>query len=106
MDTMTQDILDKIKTNVGCAKSIDDKEKVSIAKLDNMPMIAKEHKVEREFIEILTNYQSDDLCSYPEYRGKPYFSIHYRENGEEFVGYGTYKIEVLSRYLRDYFFRG
>ena len=58
---------------------------------------------EREFIEILTNYTPDDLCTYPEYRGKPYYSIHYRENGEEFVGYGTYKIEVLSRYLQDYF---
>ena len=43
MDIMTQDILDKIATNVGCAKPIDDKEKVSIAKLDKMPMIAKEH---------------------------------------------------------------
>lgn len=26
------------------------------------------------------------------------------ENGEQFVGFGTYKIEVLSRYLREYFF--
>ena len=60
--------------------------------------------IKREFIEIITNYPPDDLCTYPEYRGKPYYSIHYRENGEEFVGFGTYKIEVLSRYLQDYFF--
>ena len=61
-------------------------------------------KGEREFIEILAQYVPNDLCTYPEYRGKPYYSIRYRENGEEFVGYGTYKIEVLSRYLQDYFF--
>ena len=61
-------------------------------------------KGEREFIEIFAEYRNDDYDTLPEYRGKPYYSIHYRENGEEFVGYGTYKIEVLSRYLRDYFF--
>lgn len=57
----------------------------------------------REFIEIITQYVPDDICTYPEYRGKPYFSIRYKENGEEFVGYGTYKIEVLSSFLREYF---
>lgn len=67
--------------------------------------LAERPQGEREFIEILTNYPPDDLCTYPEYRGKPYYSIHYRENGEEFVGYGTYKIEVLSEYLREYFFK-
>ena len=73
--------------------------------IDNAPTIEpKRPQGEREFIEILTNYPPDDLCTYPEYRGKPYYSIHYRENGEEFVGYGTYKIEVLSDYLRVYFF--
>lgn len=61
-------------------------------------------KGEREFIEILTQYVPDDICTYPEYRGKPYYSIHYRENGENFVGYGTYKIEVLSRWLKEDFF--
>lgn len=58
----------------------------------------------REFIEIITQYYPDDIVTYPEYKGKPYYSIHYRENGEEFVGYGTYNPDVLSRYLRDYFF--
>jgi len=57
----------------------------------------------REFIEIIAQYVPDDVCIYPEYKGKPYYSIHYKENGEDFVGYGTYKPEVLSRYLRDYF---
>ena len=59
---------------------------------------------EREFIEILTQYFPDDLCPYPEFKRKPYYSIRYRENGEEFDGYGTYNIKVLSRYLKDYFF--
>lgn len=38
--------------------------------------------------------------------GKPYYSIMYVENGERFNGYGTYKIDVLSRYIRDYFIYG
>lgn len=58
----------------------------------------------RKFIQILTRYEPDELVTYPEFKGKPYFSILYEENGEQFVGFGTYKIEVLSRYLREYFF--
>ena len=61
-------------------------------------------KGEREFIEIITRYFPDDIVTYPEYRGKPYYSIHYLENGEEFVGYSTYNPDVLSSYLRTYFF--
>lgn len=41
--------------------------------------------------------------TYPKYKGKPYFSIKYTENGQEFIGYGTYKPEVLSEYLKEYF---
>lgn len=62
-------------------------------------------KGEREFIEILAQDVPDDLCTYPEYKGKPYYSIHYKQNGEDFVGFGTYKPEVLSRFLRDYFLK-
>lgn len=58
---------------------------------------------EREFIELVVEYPPPDLCTYIEYRGKPYFSIKYRENGEAFVGFGTYKPEVLSQYLKEYF---
>lgn len=61
---------------------------------------------EREFIEILAQNVPEDLCTYPEYKGKPYYSIHYKVNGEDFAGFGTYNPEVLSRYLRDYFMRG
>lgn len=57
----------------------------------------------RKFIRIITEYHSDELVTYKEFRGKPYFSIMFEENGETFVGFGTYKIDVLSRYLRDYF---
>lgn len=60
-------------------------------------------KMDREFEELEVTYPPDDVCTYPEYRGKPYFAIKYKENGEHFVGYGTYKPEVLSQYLRDYF---
>jgi len=41
--------------------------------------------------------------TYPGYKEKPYYSIRYIENGEEHVGYGTYDLEVLSQYLKEYF---
>lgn len=55
----------------------------------------------RTFQEIVVEYLSYN--TYPEYKGKPYFSIKYTENGQEFIGYGTYKPEVLSEYLKEYF---
>ncbi len=58
---------------------------------------------ERKFEEIVVEYPPDELCTYPEYRGKPYFSIMYEENGEHFIGFGTYKPDVLSSYIREYF---
>ena len=50
---------------------------------------------------IVVEYPS--ISAYPEYEGKPYFSIKYTENGQEFIGYGTYKPEVLSEFLKEYF---
>ena len=35
---------------------------------------------------------------------KPYYNIQYKENGEGFIGYGSYNIDVISGYLRRYFF--
>ena len=58
----------------------------------------------RNFMRIITTYCPDDVICYEEYKGKPYFSIEYQENGETFVGYSTYNPDVLSRFLRDYFF--
>lgn len=55
----------------------------------------------RKFLEIVTKYPK--ICAYPEYEGKPYYSIKYEENGETIVGFGTYKPDVLSQYLREYF---
>lgn len=55
----------------------------------------------RIFQEIVVKYPS--ISTYPEYKGNPYFSIKYTENGQEFIGYGTYKPEVLSEYLKEYF---
>lgn len=57
----------------------------------------------RKFEEIVVEYPPADLCTYPEYKGKPYFSIKYEENGEHIIGFGTYNPEVFSRYLREYF---
>lgn len=59
----------------------------------------------RKFEEIMVEYPSAELCTYPEYKGKPYFSIKYEENGKHTIGYGTYKPEVLSEYLRKYFIK-
>ena len=55
----------------------------------------------RVFKGIVVEYPSYN--AYPEYEGKPYFSIKYTENGQELIGYGTYKPEVLSEYLKEYF---
>ena len=57
----------------------------------------------KNFEGIIVTYHSDDIIPYPEYKGKPYFSIQYEENGEHHVGYGTYNPQVLSRYIKDYF---
>ena len=65
--------------------------------------IAKNDLLVREFEEIVVEYPPEDLCTYPEYKGKPYFSIKYKEGNDYFIGYGTYNPEVLSRYLKDYF---
>lgn len=60
-------------------------------------------KQTRVFVELVVRYSDPELCTYKEFKGKPYYSIKYIENGETYVGYGTYKPEVLSQYLREYF---
>lgn len=49
------------------------------------------------FIELRVSYPKSAF-------GSPYYSIRYKENGEETEGYGTFDLEVLSKNLRDYFF--
>ena len=71
--------------------------------LDRVPSAQQEDRTSREFIELIVEYPPEDICTYPEYKGKPYYSIKYREDGEGFIGYGTYSPKVLSRYLHDYF---
>lgn len=61
----------------------------------------------KEFVEIVVSYPPADLCVYPEYKGKPYYSIKYRENGKEYyTGFGTYNIEILSQWIKEYFITG
>lgn len=55
----------------------------------------------RIFQKIVVDYPS--VSAYPEHEGKPYFLIKYTEDGQDFIGYGTYKPEVLSEYLIKYF---
>ena len=57
----------------------------------------------RTFVELFVEYPDPELCIYKEYKGKPYYSIKYIENGKTYVGYGTYSPEVLSKYLKEYF---
>ena len=59
----------------------------------------------RKFEEIVVEYPPAELCTYPEYKGKPYFSIKYEENGKHIIGFGTYSSEVLSEYIREYFIK-
>ena len=63
--------------------------------------IQPEQQHGRVFKGVVVEYPSYNI--YPEYIGKPYFSIKYTENGQEFIGYGTYKPEVLSEYLKEDF---
>ena len=69
--------------------------------LEKLPPAQPEKQHGRIFQEIVVEYPSYN--TYPEYKGKPYFSIKYTEKGQEFIGYGTYKPEVLSEYLKEYF---
>lgn len=63
--------------------------------------VQPEQQNARIFQGIVVEYPS--ISTYPEYEGKPYFSIKYTEDGQDFIGYGTYKPEVLSEYLKKYF---
>lgn len=58
------------------------------------------------FKRIHARYIPDEINPYKEYYGKPYYEIEYEENGETFVGFGTYNIDVLSKYLIVYFIDG
>ena len=78
-------------------KGLDD----AIKAINAIPSAEKERN--RKFIEIDVRYSDPEICTYPEYRGKPYYGIKYEEKGELFVGFGTYNPEVLSEYLRKYF---
>lgn len=94
------DIPDRIyKINQNRRLNITDAEILEKAVRNGTPL----PKHGRKFEEIIVEYPSAELCTYPEYRGKPYFSIKYEKNGEHIIGFGTYKSEVLSRYLREYF---
>ena len=68
--------------------------------LNRMPS-AEPEQHGRIFQEIIVEYPS--ISTYLEYKGKPYFSIKYTEDGQGYIGYGTYKPEVLSEYLKKYF---
>lgn len=60
----------------------------------------KHEESTRTFVELVVRYPDPELCAYKEYKGKPYYSIKYIENGETHVRYGTYNPEVLSQYLK------
>ena len=57
----------------------------------------------RTFVELVERYINPEFCPYPEYKGKPYYSIKYIENGEEYVGYSSYSLQVISEFLKKYF---
>lgn len=69
--------------------------------ISELPSAQPEPQTARVFQEIIVEYPL--ISTYPECEGKPYFSIKYMEDGHDFIGYGTYKPEVLSEYLKNYF---
>lgn len=81
--------------------SVKELDETCITDVEKLPPVQSEQQRGRIFQEIVVEYPSYYI--YPEYKGKPYFSIKYTENGQEFIGYGTYKPEVLSEYLKEYF---
>ena len=64
-------------------------------------MRSQQSEQKRTFLGVDVSYPT--ICTYPEYEGKPYYAIKYLEDGETIVGFGTYKPDVLSEYLRKYF---
>lgn len=72
-----------------------------LEKIGELPSAQPEQQHGRVFKGIVVEYPSYNI--YPGCKGSPYFSIKYTENGQEFIGYGTYKPEVLSEYLKEYF---
>ena len=73
------------------------------AKLTVEGLQSAQPETARTFVELVVEYPDPELCTYKEYKGKPYYSIKYIENGETYVGYGTYNPEALSQYLKEYF---
>ncbi|MBR0090592.1 MAG: hypothetical protein IJP92_02720 [Lachnospiraceae bacterium] len=57
----------------------------------------------RKFTKIIARNIPDDIVTYKEYAGKPYYEIMYEENGEVIVGFGTYNIDILSEWINEYF---
>ena len=79
-----------------------DSDNVALRKeVEALPSAQPGQRNARVFQGIVVEYPS--ISAYPEYEGKPYFSIKYTVNGQKFIGYGTYKPEVLSEYLKEYF---
>lgn len=56
----------------------------------------------KKFIEIQVRHIPNDIIP-KEYKEKPYYNILYEEDGQLIIGFGTYKVEVLLGYLKDYF---
>jgi hypothetical protein len=36
---------------------------------------------------------------------KPYYEIHYIENGEHHIGYSSFSIKTVSEYLKEFFIK-
>ena len=57
----------------------------------------------KKFIKITARYIPDNLVTYKEYVGKPYYEIMYEENGEVFVGFGSFNMDYISEWIHKYF---
>jgi len=97
------DALNKLDVSdgVGISSIACNLQEEAIRSIKNLQPAQPEQQHGRIFKEIVVEYPLYNI--YLEYEGKPYFSIKYTENGQEFIGYGTYKPEVLSEYLKEYF---
>lgn len=99
---LLMDISDDVYINMVVKNEYTDKDVIAVhnALMGAVHIFGEKGK---RFKGIVVEYPPEDLCTYHEYKGKPYFSIMFEEWGETAVGYGTYKPEVLSRYLIRHF---
>ena len=89
----TQTALEFIVEYLGGAFDEDLQKKLT-ERMNTLPSAQPEQQNARKFKGTIVEYLS--ISTYPEYEGKPYISIKYTEDGQDFIGHGTYNPDLLE----------